>query len=119
MPVAAQEAVDMRLADAGFVMRVAKDAAEMERLGQLPPRRMVARTIDGKRFFLYADPAGCRCVMVGDQQALQTYRTMRASPSQIPNMPPSGINVEDSVIRDMDQDLGSDLRPNDILSVPY
>ena len=85
-PAAAQEALDMRLANAGFVMRVAKTAPEMERLKKLPARKMVARTIDGKRFYLYADPATCQCVMVGDQRALQTFRDMRAAGPSGPRM---------------------------------
>ena len=109
----------MRLAEAGFVMRVAKTAQEMERLKKLPARKMVARTIDGKRFYLYADPATCQCVMVGDQRALQAFRDMPALPPTALNVPPAGVVPETEIIADMDRDLGSDIEPNDILSAPF
>ena len=109
----------MRLAEAGFVMRVAKTAPEMERLRKLPARKMAARTIDGKRFYLYADPATCQCVMVGDQRALQAFRDMRLPGRQDPDVPPAGAVPDAEIIADMDRDLGSDIEPNDILSAPF
>jgi hypothetical protein len=116
---AAQEAREMRLEDAGFVMRPANTAKQMERLKKLPPRKFVARTVDGKRFYLYADPDGCKCVMVGDQRALQAFRDMRPLPSQIPGVAAGGISPQNEMIADFDQDLGSDVEPDDILSHPF
>ena len=118
-PAMAQEGRDMRLADAGFIMRPANTPQKMERLKKLPPRKFVARTIDGKRFYLYADPDYCKCVMVGDQRALQAYRDMRPMPSQIPGVPAAGVNPVGEMIADFDQDLGSDIEPNDIFSHPF
>ena len=59
-PAEAQLGTEMKLTDAGFVMRVAKSPRQLERLGTIPARRLVARTKDGVRHYLYADPAGCQ-----------------------------------------------------------
>ena len=40
-------ATEMKLANAGFVMRVAKSPNQLERLKTIPARRLVARTKDG------------------------------------------------------------------------
>src|SRR5919109_909009 len=66
----AQLATEMKLDNAGFIMRVAKTPRQMERLRTIPARRMVARTKDGVRHYLYADPEGCQCVMIGNERAM-------------------------------------------------
>jgi hypothetical protein len=115
----AQEARDMRLEDAGFVMRPADTPAKVERLRKLPPRKFVARTVNGKRVYYFADPEFCKCVMVGDARAYQAFRDMRAAPPLVPNLPPTGINPETDMVADFDEDLGATMEPNDILSVPF
>ncbi len=51
----AQLVTDMRLEDAGFVMRRADTPDKMRRAQLLPARKFVARVKDGKRYYLYAD----------------------------------------------------------------
>ena len=107
----AQLATEMKLADAGFIMRVAKTPRQMERLRTIPARRMVARTKDGVRHYLYADPAGCQCVMIGNDRAMANYRDMVKPPPLPPGVKdfegvPSGggVNVEREMIHEMNAD---------------
>jgi hypothetical protein len=83
----------------------------MERLKTIPARRMVARTKDGVRHYLYADPAGCQCVMIGNERAMANYRDMVKPPPLPPGMKdfegvPSGggVNVEREMIHEMNAD---------------
>jgi len=62
------------LETAGFVPKKAKTAARMASLKSLPPHQFVARTINGRPSYLYADPVVCGCVYVGDQRAYDQYR---------------------------------------------
>ncbi len=107
----AQLGTEMKLADAGFIMRVAKTPRQMERLRTIPARRMVARTKDGVRHYLYADPAGCQCVLIGNERAMTNYRAMVAPPPLPPGVKdfqgvPSGggVNVEREMIHEMNAD---------------
>jgi hypothetical protein len=107
----AQLGTEMKLSDAGFVMRIAKSPKQMERLRTIPARRLVARTKDGVRHYLYADPDGCQCVLVGNEQAMRSYRDMVAPPPLPPGMKdfegaPSdrGVNVEREMIHEMNED---------------
>jgi hypothetical protein len=100
----------MKLADAGFVMRIAKTPRQMERLRTIPARRMVARTKDGVRHYLYADPEGCQCVLIGDERAMRNYRDMVKPPPLPPGVkdfqgvPGGGVNVEREMIHEMNAD---------------
>jgi hypothetical protein len=105
-----QLGAEMKLADAGFVMRIAKTPRQMERLRTIPARRMVARTKDGVRHYLYADPEGCQCVLIGDERAMRNYRDMIKPPPLPPGVkdfqgaPGGGVNVEREMIHEMDAD---------------
>ena len=110
-PAEAQLATEMKLDNAGFIMRVAKTPRQMERLKTIPARRMVARTKDGVRHYLYADPEGCQCVMIGNERAMANYRDMVKPPPLPPGMKdfegvPSGggVNVEREMIHEMNAD---------------
>jgi hypothetical protein len=110
-PAEAQLATEMKLDNAGFIMRVAKTPRQMERLKTIPARRMVARTKNGVRHYLYADPAGCQCVMIGNERAMANYRDMVKPPPLPPGMKdfegvPSGggVNVEREMIHEMNAD---------------
>jgi hypothetical protein len=110
-PAEAQLATEMKLDNAGFIMRIAKTPRQMERLKTIPARRMVARTKDGVRHYLYADPAGCQCVMIGNERAMANYRDMVKPPPAPPGLKdfegvPSGggVNVEREMIHEMNAD---------------
>ncbi len=101
-----QEATDMHLEDVGFVMRSAA-AQQLERLRALPPRKFVARSIGGRRYYLYADPDLCKCVFLGDEAAMRSYQDLvgQGRVAAAGNMS----------IEDMDPDLSGSIGPGDIL----
>ena len=70
----------------GFIMRPAQTQAQIERMRLLPVRKFVARTKDGMRYFIYADPDYCRCVFVGNEVAMKNYQAF-ISPPATPPMP--------------------------------
>ncbi|HZO46572.1 MAG TPA: hypothetical protein VFB68_11810 [Xanthobacteraceae bacterium] len=107
----AQLGTEMKLTDAGFVMRIAKSPKQLERLRTIPARRMVARTKAGVRHYLYADPAGCQCVLVGDERAMRNYRDMVAPPALPPGFKDFegaprdvGVNPERDIIQEINAD---------------
>lgn len=120
-PALAQQRTDMRLADAGFVMRPANTPEKLARLKHLPPHKLVARTKpDGVRYFLYADPDYCKCVMVGDQRAMRTYADMVSPPPGLPGVPNSsgpsaGATATHALIEEMNSDLSSAIQDRDFL----
>jgi len=103
---AGQEGTDMRLEDMGFTMRPANTPEQMERLRLLPARKFVARTKDGGRYYLYADPDYCRCIFVGNELAMKDYRALSA-PSSAPPMPlgPDGGSITGSLIEEIDPSI--------------
>jgi hypothetical protein len=48
-------------------------------LKALPPHQFIARTVNGRTRYLYADPAVCGCIYVGDPAALARYRQEMAA----------------------------------------
>jgi hypothetical protein len=117
-PATAQLAQDMKLEDAGFVMRPADTAQKLERLRLLPPRKFAARTKAGQRYYLYPDPDYCKCVFVGDQRALNSFRDMRAGLPQPYVVGPGGVSAEHDMIYDMDAD-GVGVPEGDILDYGF
>jgi len=115
-----QEATDMRLEDAGFVMRAATPQ-ELNRVRLLPPRKFVARTVNGRRYFLYADPDLCKCVFLGDELAMANYQSMASPPSSpaAPGGPPPGAtSYQAPSYQDMDPNLSRSIPTGDILDYP-
>jgi hypothetical protein len=118
-PAGAQEARDMHLEDAGFIMRPARTEHQLARLKLLPPRQFVSRGKGAGRYYLFADPNGCQCVFVGDGKALQSYRDMRTRLPQVDNnLTAAGISTQEELIRATDEDTLS-YEPDDILGVPF
>jgi hypothetical protein len=106
----AQLGTEMKLTDAGFIMPIAKTPGQMERLKTIPARRMVARTKGGVRHYLYADPVGCQCVLIGNERAMANYRDMVKPPPLPPGVKDfegaggAGVNVEREMIHEMNAD---------------
>lgn len=111
----AQLAADMKLEDAGFVMRSANTAQELAHIKKLPARRFVARTKNGQRYYLYADPELCKCVFVGNAIAFEAYRDMRKRLPQPDVVPGSGINTTDVLATEMDGDVSDLIDDGNIL----
>jgi len=113
---AGQEAKDMKLEDMGFVMRAADTPAQIERLRLLPPRTFVARTKNGRRYYLYADPDYCKCAFVGNEMAMKNYRDLVLPPLQAPTaIGPGKPSVASEMIQEMDPVLGGTIYDGDIL----
>jgi hypothetical protein len=118
---AGQEATDMKLEDAGFIMRSADSAEKLTHARKLPPRKFIARTKAGNRYFIYADPDVCKCVFLGDQRAMKTYRDMVSPPPQLQTViaPSNGATPEAVMIQDMDSDLSDMIPDGNILDYKF
>jgi hypothetical protein len=116
---AGQESTDMRLEDMGFIMRPAQTQAQIERMRLLPIRKFVARTKDGMRYFIYADPDYCRCVFVGNEVAMKNYQAF-ISPPAAPPMPtgPDPGTVSDGWVQ-IDPGVDAMLGYGDIFDYSY
>lgn len=111
VPTKAQEAIGMKLEAAGFVMREANTSRKMERLKTLPPHKFVRRMKNGTPYYIYADPAYCKCALIGNQDAMNSYRDMVKPLAPPPgyrefagNMSGSGESVERNMVEDMSDD---------------
>jgi hypothetical protein len=114
---ASQEGTDMKLEDAGFKMRIADTAEKMKHARLIPPRKFIARTKDGKRYYLYSDPDFCKCVFVGDAIAMKTYRDMVSPPKDLAPtiIAPSGVTPAMLMEQDMHDDVSSQVGDGNIL----
>lgn len=117
LPANAQEAVGMKLEAAGFVMREANTPKKLERLQSIPPHKFVRRVKNGTPYYVYADPTYCKCALIGNQEAMNSYRDMVRPITPPPgyrefagNMSGSGDSVERDMIDDMrdDGEIGMD-----------
>lgn len=116
---AQQEAIDMHLEDIGFVMRAATPQQFDRIRSALPARRFVARTVGGRRYYLYADPDLCKCVFLGNETAMQSYKDLvaaaaasgAASAAKAAAQTPSGKVL----IEEMSDGLNRSIAPGDIL----
>jgi hypothetical protein len=113
-----QLVTDMKLEDAGFVMRRADTPDKMKRAQLLPSRKFVARIKDGKRYYLYADTELCKCVFVGSPDALKVFRDLRR-PQQADNVMPSGASPTTEVIDDLADDRWNLIGGDDFLDYNY
>lgn len=117
LPATAQQpglAIGMKLEDAGFKMREANTPDRVARLRSIPPHVFVPHRKDGRRYYVYADPTGCRCAFVGDETAMKTYRDMVAPPrpTGLPGVgnigrDTGGINLENELQNDMNDESGT------------
>jgi hypothetical protein len=55
----------------GFTLKLGYTQAVMEKVGQLPQRRVVRIQSGDQPIYVWADVAGCQCWYVGDQSAYQ------------------------------------------------
>jgi len=61
------------LAAAGFQARPADTQDRQDMLARLPNKKILLRTYQGVTHYVYADPKGCNCIYVGDDDAFQAY----------------------------------------------
>ncbi len=62
------------LAQAGFRQLPADSPQKVAHLQTLPERRLVARTYQGKKYYVFSDPNGCKCLYIGNPAQYQAYR---------------------------------------------
>jgi len=115
---AQQEAIDMHLEDVGFIMRAATPQ-QFDRLRSLPARRFIARTVSGRRYYLYADPDLCKCVFLGSEMAMQSYQDLisAASASSATSAANAAAQTPAGqvLIEEMNDDLNRSIAPGDFL----
>ncbi len=119
-PVAAQEATGMKLEAAGFTMRPALTAVDLDRVKKLPPHKFVTRSKAGGRYYLYADPDYCKCVFAGNESAMKNYRDMVAPPPQAPTLVEAdGNSTEEQMIQQMDDTVHGPIAEGDIFDFKF
>jgi hypothetical protein len=117
---AGQEATDMYLRDAGFIVRVADTPAKIARLRTVPARTFIRRRKAGRAYFMYVDPDTCKCVFLGSEQAMQDYRDMASARLQQPEAAmPAGVAPERQIIQDIRGDAGEMITEGDILDYEF
>ncbi len=109
----------MKLEDMGFVMRPALTPGQVERLRLLPARQFIARTKNGRRYFLYADPDYCKCVFLGDELAMKNYRDLIAPGPLAPTTIGSDVSQATAIVQDMAPDVDRSIFDGDILDFSY
>jgi hypothetical protein len=72
------------LTAAGFRVEPAGTAEERARLQALRPRKVVQEERDGERRYVYADPEGCTCLYVGNEQQYQKYQKLKIQKDGVP-----------------------------------
>jgi hypothetical protein len=65
------------LTAAGFHIEPAGTAEERAHLQALRSRTVVQEERDGERRYVYADPEGCTCLYMGDEQQYQKYQKLK------------------------------------------
>jgi hypothetical protein len=113
---AGQEGTDMKLENMGFTMRAANTPEQLDRLRLLPPRKFLARTKNGQRYYLYADPDYCQCVFLGNELAMKNYNQLVSPPPLAPTVIGSG-DLPPTVTQQMidEVDPGLAIEDGDIL----
>jgi len=114
---------DRLLEQSGFFMRSADTPQKVARMNLLPPLQFVARNSGKGRYYLYADPKPCVCVFIGNQQAMNNYKsqvmqvpTSELAPTQnAPAAPPNPF-VE---VHEIGENVFGDPVDEDILEYRY
>jgi len=64
------------LGQAGFRRLPADTPQKVAHLQTLPEHKLVARTYQGKKYYVYSDPEGCKCLYIGNASQYQSYQTI-------------------------------------------
>jgi hypothetical protein len=121
-PAQAQPATDMKLEDAGFIMRRADTPEKMAQLRKLPPRQFATRMGKTGRYFIWADPDTCQCAFVGTEKARQAFLDMRRARLPQPDNVPArdrGNAPTEMMLHDMDMDAGINVPDGDVLDYQF
>lgn len=64
------------LTQAGFRQVPADTPQKLAHLRTLPDHRLIARSNQGKAYYVYADAENCKCLYIGSPQQYQAYRQL-------------------------------------------
>ena len=80
------------LTQAGFRQLPADSPQKVAHLQTLPERRLVARTYQGKKYYVFSDPNGCKCLYIGNPAQYQAYQNIlqQQQTSLAGGWPPTG-----------------------------
>lgn len=67
-PVNKNLQAEKALVAAGFQLKMAETPAKIERISNIPQKRVVRAMIKNREFYLWADAEGCRCYYKGTPQ---------------------------------------------------
>ena len=67
---------ESRLTQAGFRQLPADTPKRVEHMQTIAPHKLIKRTHDGKTYYVFADPSGCKCIYVGNEAAYARYKTL-------------------------------------------
>jgi len=73
------------LSSASFRVKVANDAAGKKVLAALPPHRFVVHRYGNDVRYLYAEPAHCVCIFIGNEANYRDYRDILSRPIAQPD----------------------------------
>ena len=62
------------LSRAGFRQLPADTPQKVAHMQTLPDRKLIARTYQGKKYYVYSDPEGCKCLYIGNPEQYKTYQ---------------------------------------------
>jgi len=70
------------LSQAGFRRVPADTPQKVAHMQTLPDRRLIGRTYQGKKYYVYSDPEGCKCVYLGTPAQYATYQNIARQQQQ-------------------------------------
>ena len=70
------------LSQAGFKQMPADTPQKVAHMQTLPDHRLIARNYKGKKYYVYSDPGGCKCIYVGTPAQYQSYRNIARQQQQ-------------------------------------
>lgn len=113
----AQQTTGQLLISSGFNPKAAATPEMVARLMSLPSNQFILRNKGDRRYYVYADPAGCTCAYVGSVAAMDKYRaSFGALPADALS---SGGSPEQNMINSMESDDAGAQFNNDVFGPDF
>lgn len=111
-----QEAADSEelLRAAGFQVLPANTPAREQKLKELRPRQVFARSENGERRYVFADPDNCRCLYAGDEAEYQKLQQLRAARIEAHNR----LVMQAESNRSLNSQLSGPWKPEGLVAEP-
>ena len=90
------------LENAGFRTVAANTPERIELLKTLPPNKISPVDRNGQVFYVFSDPAGCRCLRVGRQEQYEIYQRLQAG-KQETTLDRTRTDTRDDVLKGFDR----------------